>query len=198
MPYISQDRISIHTLRMEGDGSARVLQLPRRVISIHTLRMEGDKSLSRPRPTSQIFQSTPSAWRVTYSMALAASVAEFQSTPSAWRVTSGAGSTANSCRSFQSTPSAWRVTVKSVHNTSSLKIISIHTLRMEGDLTCNFGLRRHLLFQSTPSAWRVTRSTITRMAKPTFQSTPSAWRVTPWHRRQHRHIYFNPHPPHGG
>ena len=36
--------ISIHTLRMEGDRSARVLDFIG-IISIHTLRMEGDDNL---------------------------------------------------------------------------------------------------------------------------------------------------------
>ena len=34
--------ISIHTLRMEGDGKISRLRMPRLAISIHTLRMEGD------------------------------------------------------------------------------------------------------------------------------------------------------------
>ena len=35
-------KISIHTLRMEGDDIARAFSQPGKDISIHTLRMEGD------------------------------------------------------------------------------------------------------------------------------------------------------------
>ena len=34
--------------------------------------------------------------------------------------------------------------------------ISIHSLRMEGDLTTNHGVTSARVFQSTPSAWRET------------------------------------------
>ena len=57
----------------------------------------------------------------------------FQSTPSAWRVTSSRISTALLFR-FQSTPSAWRVTcvIRLLENSTK---ISIHTLRVEGDFS---------------------------------------------------------------
>ena len=56
--------ISIHSLRMEGDDRKTVVFLPL-VISIHSLRMEGDRSeAAMARPTTE-FQSTPSAWRET-------------------------------------------------------------------------------------------------------------------------------------
>ena len=78
-------------------------------ISIHTLRMEGDVNIRGSSKSAQIFQSTPSAWRVTslpFNFLLAYT---FQSTPSAWRVTMG------DLGKFQAA------------------VISIHTLRMEGD-----------------------------------------------------------------
>ena len=57
--------ISIHTLRMEGDPG-RGFQLPKLDgISIHTLRMEGDDCKLSYRTEFPVFQSTPSAWRVT-------------------------------------------------------------------------------------------------------------------------------------
>ena len=57
--------ISIHTLRVEGDH--RAIQLDGLCgISIHTLRVEGD-GIDRSRTIWYVeFQSTPSAWRVTY------------------------------------------------------------------------------------------------------------------------------------
>ena len=127
-------------------------------------------------PSSNGFQSTPSAWRVTqYIQAILpppeisihtlrvegdrlAGVAKFdaiafQSTPSAWRVTEGVD-LRRYLGAFQSTPSAWRVTYN-------------------GAVT-----RKEWLFQSTPSAWRVTDPEIARPKRSAFQSTPSAWRVT--------------------
>ena len=58
----------------------------------------------------------------------------FQSTPSAWRETTA--SCVNVVTStFQSTPSAWRETCPSTRLYISSVIISIHSLRMEGDGT---------------------------------------------------------------
>ena len=60
----SSSCISIHSLRMEGDNN-----LFRRrcdvFISIHSLRMEGDPLSSVSARISNVFQSTPSAWRET-------------------------------------------------------------------------------------------------------------------------------------
>ena len=113
------------------------------------------------------FQSTPSAWRVTASMALYSAEEGFQSTPSAWRVTSEwqisivvhLGISIHTLRMEGDVP---QQRLGPVHQ------ISIHTLRMEGD-------HRHRLFQHIIQV---------------FQSTPSAWRVTeaPALLRCHRHI----------
>ena len=105
---------------------------------------------------------------------------------------------------FQSTPSAWRET-QSLHRRKNSHCISIHSLRMEGDLmrklrelfSANFnplpphGGRRDRVqvvclcnvFQSTPSAWRETRPPSRSIfSDPVFQSTPSAWRETDYQR----------------
>ena len=77
--------------------------------------------------------------------------------------------------------------------------ISIHSLRMEGDmLPVSFWIIP-LIFQSTPSAWRETFLAVTGINARPFQSTPSAWRET-HHGRRHKDSseYFNPLPPHGG
>ena len=58
-------KISIHSLRMEGDRSKSSLILKSRTISIHSLRMEGDQSEILFKIVQEIFQSTPSAWRET-------------------------------------------------------------------------------------------------------------------------------------
>ena len=102
--------ISIHTLRVEGDG--RPLRgTGRRRISIHTLRVEGDDQAFNLVVKGAQFQSTPSAWRVTvwdnpwnlvftnisiHTLRVEGDPDDdksyttgdvFQSTPSAWRVT---------------------------------------------------------------------------------------------------------------
>ena len=79
----------------------------------------------------------------------------FQSTPSAWRVTGKFTPGVASLTGFQSTPSAWRVTLVALVTRRSTQI-SIHTLRMEGDQAMRFHSPEQVPFQSTPSAWRVT------------------------------------------
>ena len=121
---------------------------------------------------------------------------------------------------FQSTPSAWRETT---YPFSSIldHLISIHSLRMEGDrflgnirpFRVHFnplpphggrpGKKRtssgEKRFQSTPSAWRETRCRCRSKCRTAFQSTPSAWRETQHlGRRFIVYKYFNPLPPHGG
>ena len=58
------------------------------------------------------------------------------------------------------------------------RIISIHSLRMEGDKPHSGTLFPLIAFQSTPSAWRETRGDVFFADFGTFQSTPSAWRET--------------------
>ena len=57
-------RISIHALRVEGDGFGK-LDVKRLGISIHALRVEGDLCRSTTCCTSKRFLSTPSGWRAT-------------------------------------------------------------------------------------------------------------------------------------
>ena len=58
-------KISIHSLRMEGDELCCFPAVSAVVISIHSLRMEGDPFSEKHSPISDSFQSTPSAWRET-------------------------------------------------------------------------------------------------------------------------------------
>ncbi len=66
--------ISIHTLRMEGDQEHKPLR-ERVEISIHTIRMEGDAGDVVVLTRLLLFQSTPSAWRVTLDRILAGKIA---------------------------------------------------------------------------------------------------------------------------
>ena len=124
-------------------------------ISIHSLRMEGD-------PTD---------------LTLSLIASSFQSTPSAWRETVGV---LHLCKvrcgiRFQSTPSAWRET-RLWFNCNPDSPISIHSLRMEGDI----GFVNYIAAQTNfnplpPHGGR--------------RSSVSRWMIS---------LHFNPLPPHGG
>ena len=125
-------------------------------ISIHSLRMEGDTILSYSDWIQSVFQSTPSAWRETVAAVPTHWNKLFQSTPSAWRETNGFPYSLITC-AFQSTPSAWRETEHLLRRNRQL-LISIHSLRMEGDRRQKQQRADTGRFQSTPSAWRETKS----------------------------------------
>ena len=59
------------------------------------------------------------------------------------------------CFSFLSTPSGWRATVADP-DTGKYSIISIHALRVEGDLDDVLVVCAREAFLSTPSGWRAT------------------------------------------
>ena len=61
---------------------------------------------------------------------------------------------------------------------SKWSCISIHSLRMEGDLSQLKYIYSLSVFQSTPSAWRETVTVVPPSPSTRFQSTPSAWRET--------------------
>ena len=97
---------------MEGDDKASKIFRKVICISIHSLRMEGDSGMTFAQICDDLFQSTPSAWRETYETYDGIQAAVI----------------------FQSTPSAWRETAEQAKSESSKQTISIHSLRMEGDL----------------------------------------------------------------
>ena len=100
--------------------------------------------------------------------------------------------------------------------------ISIHSLRMEGDVRDTLVVRSVIAFQSTPSVWRETDRHSARLSPAKdfnplppyggrpgtddsaarlyeFQSTPSVWRETPdAPPAELQAINFNPLPPYGG
>ena len=122
---------------------------------------------------------------------------------------------------FQSTPSAWRETQGERHS-GQCGHISIHSLRMEGDITSSLSLLLDRDFNPLPPhggrPCRRTGShsplyhfnplpphggrpllTVSWTVSLVFQSTPSAWRETGgslFEVVDDRH--FNPLPPHGG
>ena len=78
---------------------------------------------------------------------------------------------------FQSTPSVWRET----YNASEYDLmwgISIHSLRMEGDMSFSRRISRSKHFNPLPPhGGRLTPLCVWTLPT-TFQSTPSAWRET--------------------
>ena len=132
MEEVAVTSISIHSLRMEGD-TVPIFEGLRHNISIHSLRMEGDMATSYVPSGTSLFQSTPSAWRETCHSSLDFKACVFQSTPSAWRETIRLYLTVHMESVFQSTPSAWRETYRKSLPVDNIEI-SIHSLRMEGDL----------------------------------------------------------------
>ena len=140
--------------------------------------MEGDSQRQMLPPQYVSFQSTPSAWRETLdSIPILYTSFPFQSTPSAWRETPGADLGRKNSRYFNPLPPHGGR--HSSRNASSLAaIISIHSLRMEGDLIDSTSQTKIRRFQSTPSAWRETTPVNQFIRYQTFQSTPSAWRET--------------------
>ena len=237
------DTISIHSLRVEGDGSntastpalrnfnplppcgGRPCHAQTRPhvsrISIHSLRVEGDDAARVLSLTSKPFQSTPSVWRET--------LQSFCDSPQGWisihslrvegdsilRSAQPAGSNFNPLPpcggrqiiepelfdrvQFQSTPSVWRETIDYAR-CSNLSSISIHSLRVEGDLRSHATRMRHTISIHSlrvegDNAWLRLSDTM-RYFNPLppcggrrwwshwcrhtqkFQSTPSVWRET--------------------
>ena len=108
-PWRAAGNISIHTLRVEGDWALLACRSWNPSISIHTLRVEGD---TIPRLKTKARKISIHTLRVEGDLAcgLTADIkVGFQSTPSAWRVTISSV-LVSSTMVFQSTPSAWRVT----------------------------------------------------------------------------------------
>ena len=129
------------------------------------------------RPQYSLFQSTPSAWRVTTLGFFPSSLRRISIHTLRVEGDFLDSSGLFICSGFQSTPSAWRVTSLrsaaqkrrriSIHtlrvegdcrsfSSGVLSPISIHTLRVEGDTTPSTAALTTSKFQSTPSAWRVT------------------------------------------
>ena len=150
--------ISIHSLRMEGDlnfpetfldffhfnplppygGRHRwnIRNSTRESISIHSLRMEGDPRFSDPAKFHVLFQSTPSVWRETKELSgVQIFFCYFNPLPPYGGRPIPATARQNN-QSFQSTPSVWRETMIPLARFRD-GVISIHSLRMEGDLFPN-------------------------------------------------------------
>ena len=127
------------------------------------------------------------------------SLCEFLSTPSGWRATMDGSLTLDAETQFLSTPSGWRATGLSAfpaHRSKNFyprppgggrrparfpprlsKTISIHALRVEGDVRCPAHCSRRCI---SIHALRVEGDATTQPARAgeQFLSTPSGWRAT--------------------
>ena len=146
--------ISIHSLRMEGDGKEEIMNISDVIISIHSLRMEGDPANWEPTSNQLNFNPLPPHGGRRHCVLF-------------W----------NADRKFQSTPSAWRETVRNFHTPDRL-IISIHSLRMEGDRSPAFRRVPPAYFNPLPPHGGRLTCSVSRTSSFEFQSTPSAWRET--------------------
>ena len=146
--------ISIHALRVEGDGKLDFTIMQMQVflstpsgwratkLDFTIMQMQlflstpsGWRATGRHHCTRSIYRflSTPSGWRATSVERASKSLQKFLSTPSGWRAT--ASSLITPCISilFLSTPSGWRATIVPLCRLVRT-MISIHALRVEGDL----------------------------------------------------------------
>ena len=151
MLRIQNKIISIHSLRMEGD-IYRMLRIQNKIISIHSLRMEGDPDTTTEVQTTEYFNPLP---------------------PHGGRQTNHYSETLTS--PFQSTPSAWRET-SSDWMSRRRPDISIHSLRMEGDVVSVAVSGKPLYFNPLPPHGGRQKTS----------------------RHPARESHFNPLPPHGG
>ena len=126
------------------------------------------------------------------------------------------------CMIFLSTPSVWRAT-RVYQVAGGIAVISIHALRVEGDMAFQAVFFTDASFLSTPSVWRATIRTSASFGSPIsisihalrvegdlrrccgvpalqkFLSTPSVWRATAAARPTSDSVmYFYPRPPCGG
>ena len=168
------ENISIHSLRMEGDG-AYGRSYRRRNISIHSLRMEGDfltiSIVSRCSP----FQSTPSAWRETICNGI-------------W-----CGFIVISIHSLR-----MEGDILQVVELTDYGYISIHSLRMEGDLAtcwlrfvCSISIHSLRMEGDYNPAETPAHAYISIHSLRMEGDSPS---MLP----NHDNAHFNPLPPHGG
>ena len=116
---------------MEGD-SYRISQIAQIVISIHSLRMEGDWSVVPLSPTVGYFNPLPPYGGRLATARNTAQHGYFNPLPPyGGRHISNA--TTQQDKLFQSTPSVWRETFLPRFS-AFVAVISIHSLRMEGDV----------------------------------------------------------------
>ena len=125
-------------------------------ISIHSLRMEGDLERRQKRTGVRYFNPLPPHGGRQVICVSVIIVFLFQSTPSAWRETCY-NTLKKSIQGISIHSLRMEGDLFSIVLSKSPNCISIHSLRMEGDVAVQIGHAAvSLSFQSTPSAWRET------------------------------------------
>ena len=198
----SNQSISIHALREEGDMVYQYLGIPPYHISIHALREEGDASAVQGENRTKIFLSTPSARRATEKGAGKMEYVYdfYPRPPRGGRPCSVRPHRAQGSYFYPRPPRGGRRIGQQYY--LAHEEISIHALREEGDVYHDSVAAQIFRFLSTPSARRATSSCLlsilscaisihalreegddVRQASPLavclFLSTPSARRATP-------------------
>ena len=166
-------------------------------ISIHSLRMEGDGICNAHCLFAAVFQSTPSAWRETEW--ISTGEAHLIISIHSLRMEGDRFDAAYHLQFayFNPLPPHGGRPFHSGHHRIHTGI-SIHSLRMEGDVETVSGGAAGRLFQSTPSAWRETA-----LARVIYPPPISIHSLRMEGDREISRIvirsrYFNPLPPHGG
>ena len=174
--------ISIHALRVEGDGQVEYREGTAYYISIHALRVEGDKHCPEEWTSDHHFYPRPPCGGRPLTVSNAMKVFLFLSTPSVWRATdNGRILSADYLISIHALRVEGDPSLLYVRQPKAL--ISIHALRVEGDDQF-FGLfETDNKFLSTPSVWRAT--VYTRLFVPIGQISIHALRVEGDPRRLH-------------
>ena len=166
--------ISIHSLRMEGDAA---YSRPYRfliAISIHSLRMEGDLFQVPPVPEPLNFNPLPPHGGRHFLFFISCKKIRFQSTPSAWRET--------------------HLVKVSLYG----RLISIHSLRMEGDYDTSRTTQHFFHFNPLPPHGGRQIPDAAGNTAGYFNPLPPHGGRRKSYRGQAERNHFNPLPPHGG
>ena len=170
--------ISIHALRVEGDstGSTRwarsldyfyprppcggrrfvkIVYTAQELISIHALRVEGDQRRRKTnRPGNNFYPRPPCGGRPLIFIT-GLSLLGFLSTPSVWRATQRHIKRFLLLQHFYPRPPCGGRQIKRLPQGFHV-VISIHALRVEGDVGTQYEDTDTYKFLSTPSVWRAT------------------------------------------
>ena len=125
-------------------------------ISIHSLRMEGDAVKSHSGNPVFYFNPLPPYGGRLFVARNICRESDFNPLPP-YGGRHRSRMIGSAATPFQSTPSVWRETSKFADSLEKCGI-SIHSLRMEGDMYTARPPRLQIGFQSTPSVWRETVS----------------------------------------
>ena len=137
----------------------------------------GRRPPSRSIFSDPVFQSTPSVWRETCTPTATTPATRFQSTPSVWRETCYNKIPMIHMMHFNPLP-PYGGRPAELERLRYICEISIHSLRMEGDLLSREGRQRFPYFNPLPPYGGRHDKFLKYFSNDAFQSTPSVWRET--------------------